>query len=511
MGIIDFVKQGVGEMCIARPDQMKNLLVYKHPDETIPWKAFLTVAADEVALFFKDGRVHGMVQPGRVNLDSNNIPFLSNLIDRFTGGNVLKSWVFFVTVKPIYDVPVGGALGMMEDPLLGEAIEPRFFGKIALQIVDPSRFLLNYLGTRATTAEEQVAWIRGLFMNSVKVVVGQVCIEQQKSMLQIMGLQNAIKQAFMQNVPDLNNIGVRVVDVGEFSINLSEEDKQTLKEAQAEIGEAKRAARKAQIGIQQAQAEAAQREFKLQQDFQMRAQYANLAGQNPGYMMAAQADAVRGAGDGMAKGGANVGVAGLGAQMAVGVGMAGMFQQGFQPPPPAQRVQAAPGASVACAKCGFAGSGGKFCANCGNPLAPPAPQPAFCANCGQPVQGKFCANCGTPMPSGPGGAAPGAPAPGAAGAPQAPMAGPAGTPGAAPGGYAQAPAGYPAQGAAQGYAQAPAGYPPQGQGYPQAPQQGYPQAPPGAAPGYPGGVPGQGYPPAGGGQPGGGMGGGVPG
>ena len=135
MGIINFVKQGVQEMCIARPDAMKNLLVYKHPDETIPWKAFLTVAADECAVFFKDGRVQGVVQPGRVNLDSNNIPFLSNLIDKFTGGNVLKSWVFFITLKPIYDVPVGGALGMMEDPLLGEAVEPRFFGKIAVQIV----------------------------------------------------------------------------------------------------------------------------------------------------------------------------------------------------------------------------------------------------------------------------------------------------------------------------------------------------------------------------------------
>ena len=482
MGIINFVKQGVQEMCIARPDAMKNLLVYKHPDETIPWKAFLTVAADECAVFFKDGRVQGVVQPGRVNLDSNNIPFLSNLIDKFTGGNVLKSWVFFITLKPIYDVPVGGALGMMEDPLLGEAVEPRFFGKIAVQIVDPPRFLLNYVGTRATTAEEQIAWIRGVFMNSVKVVVGRVCIDQQKSMLQLMSLQNEIKQAFMQNAPDLNNIGVRVVDVGEFSINLSEEDKQTLKSAQAEIGEAKRAARKAQIAIGTAAAEAQQREFKLQQDLQYRAQYANLAAQNPGYMMAAQADAVRGAGDGMAKGGAGVGVAGLGAQMAVGVGMAGMFQQGMVVPQQVQRVQPPAGGALNCAKCGLASSGGKFCANCGTPLAPPAPQPAFCANCGLPVQGKFCQNCGTPMGAAPAaGGAPGAP----------PMAGPAGMPGgaAAP----MAAPGYPPAGAVpQGYPPAQPGYPPQAQ----VPQPGYPQAPPQAG-GYGGGVPQQGYPPAG--------------
>lgn len=491
MGIVDFVKQGVGEMCIARPDQMKNLLVYKHPDETIPWKAFLTVDSDEAAVFFKDGKVHGILGPGRMNLDANNIPFLSNLIDRFTGGNVLKSEVFFVTTKPIFDVPVGGRLGMMEDPLLGEMVEPRFYGKIAVQVVDPGAFILNYTGQRATTFEEQVEWVKGLFMNTVKVVVGRVCVEQERSLLQTMGMQEEFKQAFMQSAPELNNIGMRVTDVGAFDINLSPEDKETLKEAQAEIGEAKRAARKAKIAIAQAEAEAAQREHQLRQDFQYRAQYANLAAQNPGYMAAAQADAVRGAGEGMAKGGGEggAGVAALGAQMAVGVGMAGMFQQGmYQQPPQYQRVQAPQGGSVACPKCNSPNAGGKFCANCGSPLAPPQPPPppqaSFCSNCGQPVQGKFCANCGTAAPAAGGGAAPGGPPPAG---------------GAAPAG------GYPQAGAPQQQGYPPAGGPPPQQGYPQAPQQGYPQAPQGG--GYAGGVPGQGGPqqppPAGGGQPGG--------
>ncbi|MBW2526130.1 MAG: SPFH domain-containing protein, partial [Deltaproteobacteria bacterium] len=403
---MNFVKQGVGEMCIARPDQVKNLLVYKHPDETIPWKAFLTVDSDEAAVFFKDGQVHGVLGPGRMNLDANNIPFLSNLIDRFTGGNVLKSEVFFVTTKPVYDVPVGGRLGMMEDPMLGELVEPRFFGKIAIQVVDPGTFILNYTGQRATTFEEQVEWIKGVFMNTVKTVVGRVCIAQERSLMQTMGMQDEFKKAFMESAPDLNNIGVRVVDVGAFDINLSNEDKATLKEAQAEIGEAKRAARKAKIAIAQAEAEAAQREHQLRQDFQYRAQYANLAAQNPGYMMAAQADAVRGAGEGMAKGGeGGAGIANLGAQMAVGVGMAGMFNQGFAPQQqPVQRVQAPAGGTVTCPKCNSGSPGGKFCANCGSPLAPPAPPPqpqaAFCSNCGKPVQGKFCANCGAAAPGG---------------------------------------------------------------------------------------------------------------
>src|SRR5690606_39265406 len=48
MGIIDFVKGGVKELAIARPDEAKGDIVYKHPDQTIPMKAQLTVDSDEL-------------------------------------------------------------------------------------------------------------------------------------------------------------------------------------------------------------------------------------------------------------------------------------------------------------------------------------------------------------------------------------------------------------------------------------------------------------------------------
>ena len=43
MGIIDFVKGGVGRMMIARPDEHKDKVVYKHPDQTFPFWSQLTV------------------------------------------------------------------------------------------------------------------------------------------------------------------------------------------------------------------------------------------------------------------------------------------------------------------------------------------------------------------------------------------------------------------------------------------------------------------------------------
>ena len=36
MGIMSFIKGGVAELAIARPDSAKDQWVYKHPDQTIP-------------------------------------------------------------------------------------------------------------------------------------------------------------------------------------------------------------------------------------------------------------------------------------------------------------------------------------------------------------------------------------------------------------------------------------------------------------------------------------------
>ena len=81
MGIMNFVKQGVGEMMIARPDHLKHLVVYKHPDQNIPFWSQLTVDSDECALFFKDGQYQGWLPTGRHTLSSQNIPFLNNLVN----------------------------------------------------------------------------------------------------------------------------------------------------------------------------------------------------------------------------------------------------------------------------------------------------------------------------------------------------------------------------------------------------------------------------------------------
>jgi len=408
MGIFDFITQGVRELMIARPDDKKDLIVYKHPDPTIPKYAQLTVDADEAAIFVRDGAVVGVLRSlgagQRHQLTSENIPFLDQIVDKFTGGNVYTAELYFVTMRPIYDQPFGGELGLLEDPLLGEMITPRIFGTFSFQIIEPVAFLMKYFGLKGTTANDDVLrWIKGLLLNSIRTVMGQVLVEQQTSMLQLMSMQQTLALRFAQEAPDLQEIGCRIITVGQFQVNISDADREKLSEAQAEIGAAKRAARVANIGIAQAQAEAQQRQFELDQRYAQDSRYVTqLAGNYANY---AAGQALIGAGQGMAKGGADAG-AGSAASLGVGFALANQLARGLGDavqgaPPGAAPTPAAPptaAGTVTCPTCKQQVQAGKFCNECGAQLSP---TPRICAGCnaeGAPGA-RFCANCGTAFAS----------------------------------------------------------------------------------------------------------------
>jgi membrane protease subunit (stomatin/prohibitin family) len=401
MGIFDFITNGVRELTIARPDDKKDRLVFKHPDKTIPRFAQLTVDADEAAIFVRDGALIGVLRslgPGqRHTLDSENLPFLDQVVDKLTGGNIFSAELYFITMRPIYDQQFGGELGLIEDPLLGEMITPRIYGTFSFQITEPAAFLVNYLGLQQAGSNDDVLrWIKGLLLNSIRTVMGEVLVEQQTSMLQLMAMQQTLALRFAQHAPDLQEIGCRILGMGQFQINISEDDRKRLSDAQSEIATAKRAARVANIGIAQAAAEAQQRQFELDQRFNQDSRYVrDLASGN--FANYASGQALIGAGQGLAQGGGE-GAAGAAASVGVGFALAGQLARGLSgtptssasAPPPAV---SAPG-KVACPACQQQVQPGKFCSECGSGLAPVKRVCSACGLEGAPGA-RFCASCGT--------------------------------------------------------------------------------------------------------------------
>jgi membrane protease subunit (stomatin/prohibitin family) len=388
-----FFRRGVAEMMVARPDEAKNFIIYKHPDKTIPMKSQLTVDMDEVALFFRDGKVQGLVQPGRHTLETSNIPFLSNFIDSFTGGNVLMAEVWFITMREMPGMKFGGRIGSVEDPKSGIPVETMVHGNYSLRVSDPQKLLLGLFGMQAYDNDQVVRWIRDLLLKTIRDNIAELLVKKKWPLLDV--TSGAYTEEIEQEVIEackkhIDAYGLSIIRLGNFVISIKDEDEKNLK--------------------------------KLYTD----AAYVRMAGGMGGYQQFAAGKAMMGAGEGMAKGGGSGGGGGAllgGAGLGVGFGLANMFGQQQMGAAPAQgggqlggypqgtgagpaqgQVQGAPaapaagggvaGSGVQCVACGATVAPGKFCASCGQPLQAPK---QFCSNCGTELAAgaKFCSNCGT--------------------------------------------------------------------------------------------------------------------
>ncbi|MCP4600563.1 MAG: SPFH domain-containing protein [Proteobacteria bacterium] len=390
MGITDFLRRGMKEMMIARPDEAKDFAIYKHPDQTIPTFAELTVDSDEVAVFFRDGKAVGKLRPGRHSLKTENIPFLSNLVDSFTGGDVFIAEVYFISTRQFAGIKFGGRIGSVEDPKSGIPVDTMVHGDFSLQITDPQTLILGLVGMRQTENESFFNWFKQQVLKVIRDQTAELVVKQKWPLLDVVSgaYTEEIEQTVLEGVKKhVDHYGVRIMQMGNFVLSIKNEDEQNLK--------------------------------KLYTD----AAYVRMAGGMQGFQQFASGKAMMGAGEGMAQGGGGGegGNAVLGgAALGVGFGMAGTMQQQAaqnaaapqapQSPPghlqgpgglgttlqgaSAPAGQASAGPQVACPACGKTVPPGKFCSECGKSLD--AAQ-KFCSNCGGKLasETKFCPECGT--------------------------------------------------------------------------------------------------------------------
>ncbi len=348
MGIFDFVKQGVREMAIARPEG-SNDLIFKHPDRTVPRFAQITVRADEWAVFAREGRPAGTLDAGRHTLQGAGIPFLQNLIDSATGGDFLLSEIYFVKRTP-FPMPFGGSLGHMIDPLTSLRVRMRCHGDLLVRIENPEQFIFGYFGTGKYQDNPDVfAWLMDMFFMTVKTKLGRFAKERQSTLLDVMAEQAEIAASIVADAGELSQVGIRVLRITKLEIDMPPEDIKRFDEMNLEIAKQKTALKndelaiqraalqaqaeqvKAQVGIQTAAYQAQANQYKMDQQYAQDQRYVqNLTGGNFGQYAAGQA--MIGAGQGMAQGGGNVGPAGAMAQFGVGMGVAQAYAQGMGGP-----------------------------------------------------------------------------------------------------------------------------------------------------------------------------------
>lgn len=232
MGILDFVKGGVKELAIARPDAAKGLWVYKHPDQTIPMKAQLTVDSDEVALFFKNGQYVGTLAAGRHTLDGSNIPFLGQLVDKFTDGNIFICEVFFVTTREMPSIKFGTSIGDVQDPQTQMRVRIMVHGEFSAKVIDAPKLVIGLVGQQAVSSNDQfVAWFKSQMQKTMKDGIAELIVKQNWPLLKVTSgaYTDEIETTTLASVrKNIEPYGVEVIRFGDFTISMDQADKERM-------------------------------------------------------------------------------------------------------------------------------------------------------------------------------------------------------------------------------------------------------------------------------------------
>jgi membrane protease subunit (stomatin/prohibitin family) len=357
---------------IAVPDTHKSQIVFKWPDQNIRKFTRAIVEPDAVAVFMSQGQVMGVLPPGQHTLDAQEWPFLGMFIDWASNSDAFKAEIYFVGTREYANNRFGGRLDDVQDPQTGLVVTLRAFGEYSLKVIDPTKLILNLVGTVDVSNNENItAWVAEQLLKVTRTTVTTQLMTGTWPILGLSAHSPDIEAAAMPAADaQLENYGITISRLGNLDVNLAEEDSARLKKLAGDTA------------------------------------YSRLAG---GFLQAAQAEALQGAGEGMAQGGGAVTPMFLGA----GLGMAGQMMQAPgqaapYPPPPAP---------------GFAGGGAGYAPAPQQAAAPaPAPVPAapapaaappdpaptaapaaaadgaVCAACSAQLRdgAKFCDNCGTP-------------------------------------------------------------------------------------------------------------------
>lgn len=379
MGIFKDARNDVGGLRIAVPDDKKDQIVYKWPQDSIRKYSKAIVDADEIALFVSAGEVLGQLPPGQHTIDAQELPVLGVLIDRLFDGNAYRAELFFCRTTEVRGLTFGGRFADLREPDFGLLVEVRCYGDYAIKTFDAGLLVKEVAGTVDRPDNDFITdYISHRLLRVMKENVTKAILEKRYPVLGISAYSSEIEQATLATLnPELAQTGLTLVRFGDFDINIDDNSRDRLEQKTDKM---------ADIG---------------------------MAG-DPRFAAYAQGRLMEGAAEGLSKGGGATQTAFLG----MGMGLAGTVGQPIQPPqPPAGGYPAGPGgyppsqpgsggggagsvagaSGVVCPSCSTANAAGaRFCANCGTSLAPPT---VACPTCGTEnrVGAKFCSNCGESM------------------------------------------------------------------------------------------------------------------
>ena len=369
--------------------------VWKHPQEDFNSLTQLIVHESQEALFMMNGQALDLFGPGRHTLETQNTPKLGKLLNRLTGGkSPFHCEVYFINKTEQMAIKWGtdSHVQFME-PTYGFPISIGASGEMTLRAEDARKLLVKLVGTESNLTQPRLTqYFRAFLMTKVKSYIAQTIKAQKINIFEIdEHLQSISDQLLNMIRPEFEEYGLALERFFVMNIVKPDGDAQYEKfkslhfRQYADVMEAKL---RQQVGVIDAQTAAQKTVIESQALATKRATEGYTYQQERGYDVAERVAQNEAAGQFT-----NLGV-GLGTMAGIGGTMAGIVGGSMNEAVTTLNAQQG---GIKCAKCGAdLAPNAKFCLECGEKVAPPAPTTVKCPECGNevPATAKFCPECG---------------------------------------------------------------------------------------------------------------------
>ena len=162
---------------ISWTDDSRDTMVWRFPRQgnEIKYGAKLIVRESQMAVFVNEGVIADVLSPGTYELETNNLPILTNLQHWDHGfKSPFKAEVYFINTKRFTDLKWGtkGPI-MVRDPEFS-MVRLRAFGTYEIQVSDPAAFLREIVGTDGHfTIDEVDTQLSNIIVSKLAVVLGK--------------------------------------------------------------------------------------------------------------------------------------------------------------------------------------------------------------------------------------------------------------------------------------------------------------------------------------------------
>lgn len=205
-------------------DDTHDTLVWKFPrnDNEIKNGAQLIVRESQAAVFLHEGELGDVFRPGRVALETRNIPILTTLASwKYAFNAPFKCDVYFVSTKQFTDLKWGTQNPiMLRDAEFGP-VRLRAFGSYCVQVKDPGVFIKQIAGTGSSFETEAIT---GQFRNMLVSRFADALGEARVPILDLAANYNELGDALRARLqPEFDEYGVTLTKFLVENISLPQE------------------------------------------------------------------------------------------------------------------------------------------------------------------------------------------------------------------------------------------------------------------------------------------------